>query len=101
MNSETRRNVGELLAAQLDAIEADMSARSQPYRYAAELRDQRDSARRFAVDYEQTAYEMTRRVNLAQSYLEHKMPCDSLGHCGSAEYQCGRCEFEEILRGDR
>lgn len=94
-----RRDVGELLAGQLEAIEADLLARAKPFAEAAEMRTQRDSARRWAVDYEQTAAEYMRRVNIAAAFVAD-MECDTERHAAPIRGECERCYLERVLAGD-
>lgn len=99
MNAETDRAASELLAGQLDAIRADLGARARPYAEAAELRAQRNSARRWAVDYEQTAAEMTRRVHIAAAFLaDDNIPCDCVPAVGGMR-ECGKHFLERVLAG--
>lgn len=69
-----RRDVGELLAGQLEAIDP------------SDLIRQRDSARAWAAEY-------MRRCDTAERYVAD-MPCN----CGGT--RCDRCELTSILLGD-
>ena len=79
--------------------------RDQAYPFNAGTVDaQTESARRWAVHYEQVAAEMTRRVQLAAAYLD-EMPC----LCEEAStvhglppflLKCDRHHLETILSGD-
>ncbi len=88
----------EPLSTLLASIQEDLAARSTPYKHAADLREQRDSARRWAVDYEQTAAEMSRRVYIALAYAG-EWDCDRQAHADGLS-DCRRCTLESILAGD-
>lgn len=67
-----RRDVGDLLAAQLDAIEEDLKQRARPYALLAEYR---------------------RRVEVAEAFVA-ELPCQ----CGIDE--CIKHVLERVLAGD-
>lgn len=78
MNDSVRRDVGELLALQLDQIQDDLDARARPYRENAELR---------------------RRLNIALTYAE-ELPCTCNRLILGDRFICARHDLETILSGD-
>jgi hypothetical protein len=80
VNDQTRRNVGEVIASQLDAFQAEADRLAKPYAEAAELR---------------------RRIHIAEAYVgELPCTCGLVVVDGRAEPRCARHDLERILAGD-
>lgn len=69
MSAETQREIGDLLAGHLDAMQEDLRQRAQPYREIRDLLDKRDRAIQRAVALEGQNAALLRDVAEARDIL--------------------------------
>lgn len=94
MTTETARHVGEHLAEVTYETTGWLAHLADAF---SAMRDQRDSARRWAVEFEQSSEELTRRITVALMLLD-EASCECKGAQRNPTLVCTRHAVEDVLR---